>query len=72
MHSKSPEIRGLTDGELEAVSGGSINLERIIVAVATKAFGMAWDKYGDQITAAGEYIINSIGAPPDAVPGNLL
>lgn len=72
MHSNAFDIRALMDQELEDVSGGSINLERIIIAAATKAFGMAWDKYGDQITDAGESIIDSLGAPPEVIPGNLL
>jgi hypothetical protein len=71
MQTNALEIRALTNDELAEVAGGAINLERIIIAAATKAFGMLWDKYGDQITDAAGDIAGSIGAP-DVVPGNLL
>jgi hypothetical protein len=72
MHDRGLEIRALTDDEIANVSGGSINLERLIVAAGTKAFGMLWDKYGDEITSAAEDLIGAISGPPETVPGNLI
>jgi hypothetical protein len=71
MQGSAIEIRALTDQELADVSGGSINLERLIVAAATKAFGMLWDKYGDEITEAAQDLVGSAGGA-EVIPGNLL